>query len=154
VMNMYGVLTDEEIVSRLNEQDTLADFNLKKELPKIINLLIDYEKTYEDDTHFYKNKSVENIVCSIFSTLTKEAQDSARYAVCSKYKLDEDIIFNSALEENMRCQSLFNGISKYFRRHELPDVMDLGTLAMLSRYLHEYIKEQTYAAYVDYLELE
>lgn len=153
-MNMYGVLTDEEVVSRLNGQDTIADFNLKRELPKVINLLIDYEKTYDDDTHFYKNKSVEDIMCSVFSTLTKEAQDSARYAVCSKYKLDEEKIFNSALEENMRCQSLFNGISKYFRRHELPDTMDLGTLAMLCRYLFEYIKEHTIAEYVDNLELE
>lgn len=153
VMTMYGVLTDEEIIDRLDELDSIADFELKKDLPDVIRLLIDYEKTYEDDCRFYMGKAVENIICSIFSTLTKEAQDSARYALCSKYKLQEDSIFNSALEDNMRCQVLYDGVVRYYKRHELHEKMDIGGLAMLSRYLFEYIKEQTYAAYEDYLEL-
>ncbi|KDR96534.1 hypothetical protein SAMN02745945_00219 [Peptoclostridium litorale DSM 5388] len=150
---MYGVLTDEEIISRLDKLETIADFNLRTELPEVIKLLIEYEKTYENDSLFYRAHSVTDSLSKIFFTLTREAQDSARYAICSDYDLQEDSMYNSALEENMRQQVLYDGIVHYYKRHVLPESMDIGSLASLSRYLFEYIKEHTYAEYEDMLEL-
>ena len=150
---MYGVLTDEEIISRLDELETIADFNIKAELPKVIKLLIDYEKTYDNDYLFYKDTSVTDIVSNIFFTLTREAQDSGRYVVCDEYDLKEDAMYHSTLEENMRDQVLYDGIVHYYKRHELLQEMDLGILASLCRHLFEYIKKQTQAEYEDMLEL-
>lgn len=150
---MYGVLTDNEIISRLNELDTITNFNLTAELPEVIRLLIDYEKTYDKDFLFYKAHPATDIVSKIFFTLTREAQDSGRYALCDKYSLQEDAMYNSTLEENMRRQVLYDGIVHYYKRHTLPKSMDIGSLASLCRYLFAYIKEKTYSEYEDLLEL-
>ena len=150
---MYGVLTDNEILSRLNDLEKIESFNIMAELPKIIRLLSQYEKTYDKEFLFYKNNQVTDIVSTIFSTLTMEAQDSGRYALCDQYNFNEDSVYSSTLEDNMRNQILYDGILHYYKRNPLPDPMDIGGLASLCRYLFKYIKEKTYAEYEDMLEL-
>lgn len=150
---MYGVLTDEEVVGRLNEIKDVAGFDIYKNLPEVINLLIEYEKTYEDDYLFFNGRSVTGIVKNIFHTLTKEAQDSGRYSLCDEYNINEDKMYSSVLEDNMREQVLYDGIVHYYKRNLLPEEMDLGSLASLCRYLFEYIKKHTYSEYEEMLEL-